>query len=93
VQAKVLDTQDSREVAVVGVARVRASTACFVTMLTDIEDFKINPDGLRIRKIEKPLGARSRWIPSGRKRHCLLAQVRVGRLRHEAPSAGDGADR
>jgi hypothetical protein len=47
---------DSREVAVVGVAHVRASTGCFVTMLQDIENFKKNPDVLRIRKVAKPLG-------------------------------------
>ena len=49
-QAKVLDTEEKREVAVVGVARLKATTACFVTKFQDIENFKKNPAVLRIRK-------------------------------------------
>jgi len=54
-QARVLDTQEKREVAVVGVARLKATTACFVTKFQDIENFKKNPGVLRIRKFELPL--------------------------------------
>ena len=56
VQARVLDTQEKREVAVVGVAHLRATTACFVTNFQDIETFKKNPAVLRIRKFTPPLG-------------------------------------
>lgn len=56
VQARVLDTQEKREVAVVGVAHLRATTACFVTKFQDIETFKQNPAVLRIRKFTPPLG-------------------------------------
>jgi hypothetical protein len=56
VQARVLDTHEKREVAVVGVARLRATTACFVTKFQDIETFKKNPAVLRIRKFTPPLG-------------------------------------
>ncbi len=54
-QARTLDTREKREVAVVGVARLRATTACFVTMLQDIENFKKNPAVLRIRKFAIPV--------------------------------------
>ncbi len=56
VQARVLDTQEKREVAVVGVAHLRASTTCFVTKFQDIETFKKNPAVLRIRKFAPPVG-------------------------------------
>ena len=54
-QAKVLDTEEKREVAVVGVARLRATTACFATRFQDIENFKKNPAVLRIRKFVGPV--------------------------------------
>ena len=57
-QAKVLDTQQKREVAVVGVAHVRANTACFIAQLQDIENFKKNPAVLRIRKFVRPIDPR-----------------------------------
>jgi hypothetical protein len=56
VQARVLDTHEKREVAVVGVAHLRATTACFVTKFQDIETFKKNPAVLRIRKFMPPVG-------------------------------------
>jgi hypothetical protein len=56
VQARVLDTPEKREVAVVGVAYLRATTACFVTKFQDIETFKKNPAVLRIRKFTPPVG-------------------------------------
>jgi hypothetical protein len=57
-QAKVLDTRERREVAVVGVARLRATTTCFVAMLQDIENFKKSPAVLRIRKFARPVEPR-----------------------------------
>jgi len=57
-QARVLDTQVKREVAVVGVARLKATTACFVTKFKEIENFKKNPAVLRIRKFVPPVGPR-----------------------------------
>lgn len=57
-QAKVLDTQNKREVAVVGVAHLRATATCFVAQLRDIENFKKNPAVLRIRKFVRPIGPR-----------------------------------
>ena len=54
-QARVLDTQEKREVAVVGVARLKATAACFVTKFQDIENFKKNPAVLRIRKFVQPV--------------------------------------
>ncbi len=56
VQAKVLDTQEKREVAVIGVAHLRATTTCFVAKFRDIENFKKNPAVLRIRKFVPPVG-------------------------------------
>lgn len=56
VQARVLDTHEKREVAVVGVAHLRATTACFITKFQDIETFKKNPAVLRIRKFTQPVG-------------------------------------
>ena len=56
VQARVLDTHEKREVAVVGVAHLRATTACFITKFQDIEAFKKNPAVLRIRKFTPPVG-------------------------------------
>lgn len=58
-QARVLDTKEKREVAVVGVAHVRATTTCFVTMLQDIENFKKSPAVLQIRKFGKPVDQQS----------------------------------
>ncbi|MBZ5637066.1 MAG: hypothetical protein LAO55_28410 [Acidobacteriia bacterium] len=57
-QARVLETQEKREVAVVGVAHLRATTPCFVAQLQDIENFKKNPAVLRIRKFVKFVAAR-----------------------------------
>ncbi len=57
-QAKVLDTQEKSEVAVVGVARLRATATCFVAQLQDIENFKKNPSVLRIRKFVRPVAPR-----------------------------------
>jgi len=56
VQARVLDTHEKREVAVVGVAHLRATTACFITKFQDIETFKKNPAVLRIRRFTPPVG-------------------------------------
>lgn len=58
VQAEILRTQTPGEVAVIGVARVRASTACFLTRFRDIEKFKKSPDVLNIEKFEPPLEPR-----------------------------------
>jgi len=55
-QARVLGTQQKREVAVVGVARLRATTACFAANFQDIENFKKNPAVLRLRKFMPPVG-------------------------------------
>ena len=57
-QARVLDTQQKREVAVVGVAHVRANTPCFIAQFQDIENFKKNPSVLRIRKFGRPIDPR-----------------------------------
>jgi hypothetical protein len=57
-QAKVLNTQEKREVAVVGVARLRATTACFVAKFKEIENFKKNPAVLRIRRFVPTLDSR-----------------------------------
>lgn len=57
VEAKVLETKEKREVAVVGVARLRATTACFVLKFQDIDNFKKNPAVLRIRKFAVPVDA------------------------------------
>jgi hypothetical protein len=56
VQARVLDTHEKREAAVVGVAHLRATTARFVTKFQDIETFKQNPAVLRIRKFMPAVG-------------------------------------
>ena len=57
-QARVLDTREKREVAIVGVARLKATTTCFVEKFKDIETFKKNPAVLRIRKFVPPLEPR-----------------------------------
>ena len=57
-QARVLETQEKREVAVVGVAHVRVNTPCFIAQLQDIENFKKNPAVLRIRKFVRPVDSR-----------------------------------
>ena len=57
-QARVLDTKEKREVAVVGVAYLRANTTCFTTMLQDIENFKKSQAVLQIRKFWKPVDNR-----------------------------------
>src|SRR5689334_6446776 len=57
-QARILDTQEKREVAVIGVARVRATTSCFLSKFLDIESFKKNPAVLRIRKFVRPIDSR-----------------------------------
>ena len=54
-QARVLDTKGKHEVAVVGVTRLRATTACFVTRFQDIENFKKSSSVLRIGKFAKPV--------------------------------------
>lgn len=58
-QARVLDTREKREVAVVGVARLQATTACFLSKFQDIETFKKNPVVLRIGKIGLPVDPHS----------------------------------
>lgn len=58
VQARVLDTQNSREVAIVGVAWLEAGTDCFISAFQDIEEFKQSPDVLRIQKFGTPLQQR-----------------------------------
>jgi hypothetical protein len=57
-QAKVLDAAEKREVAIVGVAHLRATSTCFVAQLQDIENFKKNPAVLRIRKFVRPIDPR-----------------------------------
>lgn len=57
-QAKVLDTSEKREVAIVGVAHLRATSTCFVAQLRDIENFKKNPAVLRIQKFVRPIDPR-----------------------------------
>ncbi len=58
VQAKLLETRQKHEVAVVGVARVRAAASCFADRFQDIETFKRNPAVLRIQKLT-PLDPRA----------------------------------
>lgn len=55
VLAKVLDTQNKREVAIVGIAHLQASADCFVASFRDIENFKDSPDILKIEKLDKRL--------------------------------------
>jgi hypothetical protein len=57
-QAKVLDTSEKREVAIVGVAHLQATSACFVAQLQDIENFKKNPAVLRVRKFGRTVAPR-----------------------------------
>jgi len=57
-QARVLDTREKREAAIVGVAPPRATTACFAAMFQDIENFKKNPAVPRIRKLTRPVDPR-----------------------------------
>jgi hypothetical protein len=56
VQVRVVDTKEKREVAVIGVARLEASTAYLVSRFQDIEKFKENPALLGIRKFVPPAG-------------------------------------
>jgi len=58
-RAKILDSSEKRDVAVVGVARVRAGTTCFLTKFQDIENFKKSPDVLRIGKVSLPVDPHS----------------------------------
>ena len=58
-QAKVLETREKREVAVVGGAHLHATTDCFVAKFQDIENFKKNPAVLRIGKITLPVDAQN----------------------------------
>jgi hypothetical protein len=53
--ARMIDTTNRLDVAVIGVARLRADTACFLTQFRDIERFKKSPDVLRIGKFAKPV--------------------------------------
>ncbi len=55
VQASVLDTREKQEVAVVGVAHLRATTACFLAKFQDIETFKKNAAVLRIQRFMAPV--------------------------------------
>jgi hypothetical protein len=55
VVGKILETHEGREVAVLGVSRVRASATCFVEKLRDIESFKRSSAVLRIRKFGQPV--------------------------------------
>ena len=57
-QSRVLDVHGQSEGAVVGMARVRANTACFLTQFQDIENFKMNPAVLKIRKFATPVEPR-----------------------------------
>ena len=59
-QARILDKQEKREVAIVGVAYVQATTGCFISSLQDIENFKKNEAVLRIGKLAGPAGLRDR---------------------------------
>ncbi len=58
VQARVLDTREKREVAVVGVARLHATASCFAAKFEDIETFKKNPAVLKIQKFARPADLR-----------------------------------
>ncbi len=64
-QARALDTQVKREVAVIGVARLKATTACFVTKFKEIENIQKNPAVLRIREFVQPAGPRGTLLPIG----------------------------
>lgn len=56
VVAKTLKTRHGREVAVLGAARARASTACFLEEFQDIERFKKSPVVLQVHKFGEPPG-------------------------------------
>ena len=58
VETRILDAKHDREVAVVGLARLRASTACFLAQFRDIENFKKSPLVLQIHKLVPPVGPR-----------------------------------
>lgn len=51
VAAKMLASNNNQEVAVVGLIRVKADTACFLTRFEDIENFKKGPAVITVRKI------------------------------------------
>jgi hypothetical protein len=46
---------DHKEVAVVGISRIRASASCFVERFQDIEQFKKSPEVLHVAKLATPL--------------------------------------
>jgi hypothetical protein len=96
-QANVLDTHAKHEVAVVGVTRVRATTACFVAQFEDIETFKKSPSVLRIGKLSDPQSLREAEgfrlesgdiaeLPSCRLGNCAvkLSAAAIQRLGREA---------
>ncbi len=51
VAAKMLASNNNHEVVVVGLIRVKADTACFLTRFEDIENFKKGPAVITVRKI------------------------------------------
>lgn len=56
--AKTLETNQKRELAVAGVARIRVSRACFLEKFRDIESFKKSPAVLQIGKFSTPVNLR-----------------------------------
>jgi hypothetical protein len=88
VQASLPDTEEKREVAVIGVARLRATPACFATRFQDIENFKKNPAVLRIRRFVPPIGPRDLAEFTLETRDLGdLANCRVGSCKVKLPAA------
>ena len=56
--AKTLETNQNRELAVAGVARIRVSWACFLEKFRDIETFKKSPSVHQIGKFSTPVNPR-----------------------------------
>jgi len=57
--AKTLETNQKRELAVAGVARIQVSRGCFLEKFRDIETFKKSPLVLQIGKFSTPVNARN----------------------------------
>lgn len=58
VQSKVLPDDKGGEVAIMGVVRLRASAACYLASLENIEEFKKSPDVLAIHQFSAPFNAK-----------------------------------
>ena len=59
VVSKVLEPNHEREMAVAGVARIRASRACFLEHFRNIESFKKGPSVRQIGKFSEPIDLRN----------------------------------